>query len=84
MPDNFQERFEQINDELRLMTDRMEELRAALNQTRDSNVANAIKQQMSMLQDQQARLLREQQEHSRALQQIGRLEQGYFKALLSS
>ena len=84
MPDNFQERFEQINDELRLMTDRMEELRAALNQTRDSNVANAIKQQMSMLQDQQARLLREQQEHSRALQQIGRLAKGFFKALLSS
>ena len=64
----FQERYEQINDEVRLMSDRMDELRSALNQTRDPGMAHAIGQQMEMLQDKQARLLHEQQEHSRALQ----------------
>ena len=46
----------------------MEELRSALTQTRDSSMAHAISQQMERLQDKQARLLQEQQEHSRALQ----------------
>ena len=63
-----QERYEQINDEVRLMSDRMDELRSALNATRDAGMAHAISQQMEMLQDKQARLLHEQQEHSRALQ----------------
>ena len=63
-----QERYEQINDEVRLLSDHMDELRSALTQTRDSSMAHAISQQMERLQDKQARLLQEQQEHSRALQ----------------
>ena len=50
------------------MSDRMDELRSALSGTRDSAMVHAIGQQMELLQDKQARLLHEQQEHSRALQ----------------
>ena len=59
----FQERYERIHEELRHLSDRMEELKTAATHARDANDLNAlhnIGQQIEMIQNRQALLLREQ------------------------
>jgi len=57
------ERYDRINEELRQLNDRMEELKSAATKARDSNDINAlhaIGQQLELIQAHQARLLQEQ------------------------
>ena len=59
----FQERYERIHEELRHLSDRMEELKTAATHARDANDLNALQnigQQIEMIQNRQALLLREQ------------------------